>query len=87
VQLTQRAGKATNGSARVVATAPLPSNGSGPLFLRIVARGAQYDFYYATAPDAWQLLKGDMDGTILSTKVAQGFVGVMFGMYAYAATP
>jgi alpha-N-arabinofuranosidase len=87
VQLTQRAGKATNGSARIVATAPLQEHGTGPLFLRIVARGAHYDFYYATSPDAWHLLKGDMDGTILSTNVAQGFVGVMFGMYAYAATP
>jgi alpha-N-arabinofuranosidase len=87
VQLTQRAGKVTNGSAHVIASAPLMGAGQGPLYLRIVARGAQYDFYYATAPDAWQLLKGDLDGTILSTKVASGFVGTMFGMYAYSATP
>ncbi len=33
------------------------------------------------------LLKGDADGTILSTRVAGGFVGTMLGMYAYHPGP
>ena len=62
-----------------------------PVYLKITARGDKYDFAYGTAPGAWTTLKADADGTILSTKVAGGFssnfVGVMFGMYAYSATP
>jgi xylan 1,4-beta-xylosidase len=37
--------------------------------------------------DAWVLLKGDADGTILSTRVAGGFVGTLLGMYAYHPAP
>ena len=43
----------------------------------------RYDFFYATAVDEWAPLLEDADGTILSTNVAGGFVGTMFGVYAY----
>lgn len=56
-----------------------------PLYLKIEARGKYYDFYYAIQPDDWQLLKEDIDGTLLSTNVAGGFVGTYFGMYAYSS--
>ena len=39
------------------------------------ARRPMYDFYYGRAPDTWTLLAKDVDGTILSTKKAGGFVG------------
>ncbi len=56
-----------------------------PVYLKIEARGKYYDFYYALQADDWQLLKEDIDGTLLSTNVAGGFVGTYFGMYAYSS--
>ncbi len=53
------------------------------LYLKTEVRGKYYNFYYALQPDDWKLLKEDVDGTILSTHVAGGFVGTYFGMYAY----
>ncbi|HET8655682.1 MAG TPA: glycoside hydrolase family 43 protein [Longimicrobiaceae bacterium] len=79
VQLQKRAG----GAPEVIASAPLHLAPGRPLYLRIDADGPRYDFYYATRPGEWTLLKGGADGTILSTRVAGGFVGAMFGMYAY----
>ena len=66
-----------------MASAPLTVVDDDPIYLRIVARGGLYDFYYGVKPDEWRLLKGDVDGSILSTKVAQGFVGTLFGLYAF----
>jgi alpha-N-arabinofuranosidase len=34
----------------------------------------------------WTPLLQDADGTILSTKVAGGFVGAMIGLYAHSAS-
>ncbi|HEX5871209.1 MAG TPA: family 43 glycosylhydrolase, partial [Longimicrobium sp.] len=82
VQLEQRSGDAP---ASVVAAAPLP--GDGPVHLRIQARGDRYAFSYALRPGAWTTLVDDADGTVLSSKLAGGFVGTMLGMYAYAAAP
>jgi xylan 1,4-beta-xylosidase len=87
VRLERKAGSATPGDAEVVASAPLEISGSNPIYLRIVARGGLYDFYYGVKPDQWTLLKGDVDGSILSTKVAQGFVGTLFGLYAFTRGP
>jgi len=85
VQLIERDGHRPT----VVATGPLSTAASDPVYLRITARGGKYDFSYATTPDKWTMLKTDADGTVLSTKVAGGFssnfVGVMLGMYAYGA--
>jgi alpha-N-arabinofuranosidase len=53
------------------------------VFLRIDARGGRYDFRYAVREGEWMPLQLDADGTILSTKVAGGFVGSLFGLYAY----
>ncbi|MEP6999717.1 MAG: hypothetical protein ABI969_04520 [bacterium] len=47
--------------------------------------GPNHDFYFAEQPGKWKLLHGDADGRILSTHVAGGFVGTMFGLYAYRA--
>ncbi|HVO36510.1 MAG TPA: glycoside hydrolase family 43 protein [Gemmatimonadales bacterium] len=83
IALKERAGPRTQGRTAVVATAPFEGSPDATLYLRIRARGARYDFSYAYRPGAWVLLKGDADGTILSTRVAGGFVGTMLGMYAY----
>ena len=56
---------------------------NAPLYLQIRARNNRYDFSYAIKPNAWTTLLADADGEMLSTIVAGGFVGTMFGMYAY----
>ena len=85
VQLERRAGEGTQGALTVIASAPVPLSAAAPLYLRIVAREGRYDFFYGNRPNEWTLLKGDVDGTVLSTRVAGGFVGTMLGMHAYRA--
>ena len=80
IELRRRVGNAET----IVASAPVAVGPGAPLRLKIVARGADYDFYYAVH-GAWQTLKLKEDGTILSTKTAGGFVGSMFGLYARSA--
>jgi alpha-N-arabinofuranosidase len=50
--------------------------------LRIKAEGAYYSFYFAQQPGNWELLKSNVDAKFLSTQVAGGFIGCLFGMYA-----
>ncbi len=51
--------------------------------LRIAARGDAYDFSYSLDDSAtWTELSRDQDGKLLSTRVAGGFVGAVFGLYA-----
>lgn len=50
--------------------------------LRITARGGEYDFDVAAAGADWQPVVKGADGTILSTKNAGGFIGVMVGPFA-----
>ena len=38
--------------------------------------------YYAAESEAWQPVAENVDGRVLSTQVAGGFVGAMIGMYA-----
>ena len=83
VRLVRRAGARDQGSERIVAEAPVTAPNDA-LYLRIQARGGQYDFSYAERPGEWRPLARDVDGTILSTHVAGGFVGTMLGMYAYS---
>ena len=53
-----------------------------PVRLKIEANGGTYSFFYSTQPGKWSPLKSDVDGRFLSTRVAGGFVGCMFAMYA-----
>jgi len=52
--------------------------------LRIEAHEGRYSFRYRLPHDKWQLLAENLDGTILSTQVAGGFVGATLGIYAYS---
>ncbi len=58
------------------------SNNEKEVYLKILAEGKNYEFYYAFEKDNWNLLKDNDDGTFLSTKIAGGFVGAVFAMYA-----
>ena len=58
---------------------------SGTLhYLKVEAVGQDYAFYYAANPEVWVPIAEQVDGRILSTPVAGGFVGTMIGMYASA---
>jgi alpha-N-arabinofuranosidase len=82
VQLRMRAGSRTPAADSVVASVPITMPAGGRVFLRIEARDGRYDFAYATRENEWRDVVRDADGTILSTRVAGGFVGTMLGMYA-----
>lgn len=69
------------GSMTLMTQKPLDQNAK-QLYLKIDARGAHYDFYYALKPNKWSLLQKDVDGKFLSTQAAGSFIGCLFGMYA-----
>lgn len=53
-----------------------------PIGLKIEAHGSTYSFLYGTQKDKWTLLKDGVDARFLSTRVAGGFVGCMYALYA-----
>jgi alpha-N-arabinofuranosidase len=71
--------KRANGVEEVLAEQPI---GPGEIFLKVEARKQAYSFYFANRQDEWQILAEDVDGRILSTPVAGGFVGAYIAMYA-----
>lgn len=50
-------------------------------YLKVEAIGQDYAFYHADTPEAWVPVAENVDGRVLSTQVAGGFVGTMIGMY------
>ena len=87
VQLERSIIRGAKGATEVIASAPLGTARDATTYLEIRARKGLYDFYYSRSPGRWTLLAKDVDGTILSTKKAGGFVGTMFGMYAHSGSP
>ena len=55
---------------------------SGRLYLKIEAHGQEFQFFYATSLNDWQSLAKNVDGRILSTPVAGGFLGTYIALYA-----
>jgi len=51
-------------------------------YFKVEADGQAYSFFIATDPEAWQVVAEGVDGRILSTPLAGGFVGTYIGMYA-----
>ncbi|MGH7600027.1 MAG: glycoside hydrolase family 43 protein, partial [bacterium] len=51
-------------------------------YLKIEAHGDTYAFSFATDPDKWMLLQDNVDGRFLSTRIAGGFVGCVYALYA-----
>ena len=56
--------------------------GEGRVYFKVEAYGQDYSFYVGTHPGTWQPVAEAVDGRILSTPVAGGFVGAYVGMYA-----
>ncbi|AFN75323.1 Alpha-N-arabinofuranosidase [Melioribacter roseus P3M-2] len=50
--------------------------------LKIVSEGKEYSFHYAWNEGEWNTFLNKLDASFLSTKVAGGFVGAVFGLYA-----
>ena len=68
----------------LLAQAPLKS-AAGSVQLRIQAQGDAYNFSFSENGKAWTVLKDKVDGKFLSTQVAGGFIGCLFGMYGTSA--
>jgi alpha-N-arabinofuranosidase len=71
--------KRAHGVEEVLAEQPIPS---GNIYLKVEAHEQAYNFYFANQPEKWHPLSQNVDGRILSTPVAGGFVGAVLGMYA-----
>ncbi|WP_127532052.1 glycoside hydrolase family 43 protein [Paenibacillus kobensis] len=71
--------KCTNGVDEVLAQQAVDAD---KLYLTIDAHEQDFAFYYGTRADEYRLLAEKVDGRILSTDVAGGFVGTCLGMYA-----
>lgn len=82
--LARRAGPGDPVDGLIIRSEPLPADPASLIELRIDARAAKYGFGYRLAGGDWQWFANDQDGTMLSTEVAQGFVGATLGMYSYA---
>jgi xylan 1,4-beta-xylosidase len=65
----------------LLAQAPLKS-AAASVQLRIQAQAADYNFSFSENGKTWTTLKDKVDGKFLSTQVAGGFIGCLFGMYA-----
>lgn len=76
--LERKSGK----EVETIATAVVGS--SGTLRLRISGDRADYSFFYDADGHGWKALSEKVDGTVLSTDVAGGFVGAVIGPYARA---
>ena len=67
----------------LVASRPIdPGKSSGQISLKIEVGKGVYSFSYAIDPGKWTQLKDSLDARFLSTKVAGGFVGCIYAMYA-----
>ncbi|MEJ2513145.1 MAG: glycoside hydrolase family 43 protein [Anaerolineales bacterium] len=70
--------KQAHGNEETLVTQPVSPGRHG---LKISANGQSYNFYFSTN-NQWQPLAENIDGRILSTPVAGGFVGTYIAMYA-----
>jgi alpha-N-arabinofuranosidase len=75
IRLIRRA----HGVEQVLAEQPV---NAGEMYLKVEAHEQDYNFYFANTPDKWQAIAENVDGRILSTPVAGGFVGAYIAVYA-----
>lgn len=74
VQLIQR----SHGQEELLALQPITAECCN---LKVIVHEQSYNFYFSTGGD-WHALAENVDGRILSTPVAGGFVGAFIGLYA-----
>jgi alpha-N-arabinofuranosidase len=78
-QLLIRLIKRASGIEEILAEQPLAA---GRCYLKVEAHEQAYSFYAASEPGKWKPVAEEVDGRILSTPVAGGFVGAVIAMYA-----
>ncbi|HEX9332249.1 MAG TPA: glycoside hydrolase family 43 protein [Anaerolineales bacterium] len=71
--------KRAHGVEELLCEQPIPA---GQIALKVEAHEQAYSFYFSDKPNEWHILVEEVDGRILSTPVAGGFVGAFIGMYA-----
>jgi xylan 1,4-beta-xylosidase len=71
--------KRAAGIEEILAEQPLEA---GRVCLKVEAHEQAYSFSVAREPDQWQTVAQNVDGRILSTPVAGGFVGAVIALYA-----
>ena len=71
--------KRAYGKEEILAEQPADSE---CLYLKVDGHEQSYNFYLATEPEEWRPIAENLDGRILSTPVAGGFVGACIAMYA-----
>jgi alpha-N-arabinofuranosidase len=74
--------QANNAAPTTVARRKIAVHPGDTVQMKIEGDGANYSFVYQVKSAGWQTLVRNMDGTILSTSSAGGFVGAMVGPYA-----
>jgi xylan 1,4-beta-xylosidase len=80
--MSDSSGKAASGMDLIASTPIGKNEHENEVLLKIDAKEDIYSFFYAYNPGQWTLLKDSIDAKFLSTRVAGGFVGCMFAMYA-----
>ena len=80
--VAMEAERKAGGEAEIIASETVDIGTDEPAYLRIDADGGVYRLSYSLDGEDWRTLVGDVDGRILSTRMATGFVGTMIGMYA-----
>ncbi len=68
-------------SMELITEAPLNTT-SEKVNLQITSQGDSYRFLYSTDNKNWQTLKDQVDAKFVSTKMAGGFIGCVYGLYA-----
>ena len=71
--------KRSAGIQEIIAEKPITA---GQIHLKVEAHEQNYGFYFSDRSGDWLPLVENVDGRILSTPVAGGFVGAFIGMYA-----
>lgn len=52
------------------------------IYLKVTAKGQEYNFYYGSESDKMESLAEKVDGRILSSDIAGGFIGTYIGLFA-----
>jgi alpha-N-arabinofuranosidase len=72
--------KRVHGNEEILAECPIFDEAI--LHLKVEADEQTYRFYVANNPKKWRAIAEEVDGRILSTPIAGGFVGAYIAMYA-----
>lgn len=72
--------RAANGEVRIGTV--FLHDATAPVFLKVEADGRYYSFFCSNDAKQWQTVASGVDGSNLSTKVADGFIGTEIGLYA-----